>query len=53
MGVRKRGGGWGVWREKGGNRERGAGETLAACGLEEPRNFQELLNKSVGPVHFS
>ena len=27
--------------------------TLAARGLEEPRNSQELLTKSVGPVHFS
>ena len=27
--------------------------TLAARGLEEPRNFQESLTKSVGPVHFS
>ena len=27
--------------------------TLAARGLEEPLNFQELLTKSVGRVHFS
>jgi hypothetical protein len=27
--------------------------TLAARGLEEPRNSQELLTESVGPVHFS
>jgi hypothetical protein len=25
---------------------------LAARGLEEWRNFEELLTKSVGPVHF-
>jgi len=29
-----------------------ASNTLAARGLEEPRNFQELLTESVGPVHF-
>ena len=28
-------------------------KTLAANGLEEPWNFQELLTESVGPVHFS
>jgi hypothetical protein len=27
--------------------------TLAARGLEEQRNFKELLTKSVGRVHFS
>ncbi len=27
--------------------------TLAACGLEERRNFEELLTESVGRVHFS
>ena len=27
--------------------------TLAARGLEEPQNFQELLTESVGRVHFS
>ena len=27
--------------------------TINAHGLEEPWNFQELLTKSVGPVHFS
>ena len=25
---------------------------LAARGMEEQRNFQELLTESVGPVHF-
>ncbi len=25
---------------------------LAARGLEDPRNIQELLTESVGPVHF-
>ena len=29
------------------------GITLAARGLEEPQNSQELLTESVGPVHFS
>ena len=28
-------------------------KTLAARGLEEPWNFQELLTESVGRVHFS
>ena len=28
-------------------------KTLAALGLEEPQNFQELLTESVGHVHFS
>jgi hypothetical protein len=32
---------------------RGLTRTLAARGMEDPRNFQELLTKSVGPVHFS
>jgi hypothetical protein len=30
-----------------------AEETLAARGLEEQRNFKELLTESVGRVHFS
>ena len=30
-----------------------AAETLAARGLEEGRNFKELLTESVGRVHFS
>jgi hypothetical protein len=29
------------------------GITLAARGLEEWQNFEELLTKSVGRVHFS
>ena len=28
-------------------------DTLAARGLEERRNFKELLTESVGRVHFS
>ena len=28
------------------------GNTLAVCGLEEPRNSQELLIESVGPFCF-
>jgi len=28
-------------------------KTLAARGLEEPRNSEELLTESVGAVHFS
>jgi hypothetical protein len=28
-------------------------ETLAARGLEERQNFEELLTESVGHVHFS
>jgi hypothetical protein len=41
--------GYDTWK----NRKTHCSNTLAARGLEEQRNFEELLTESVGHLHFS